>query len=89
MNTPKCNFDNSVNAARPTIQDVAKLAGVSIATVSHVINNKGAVGEVTRQKIRLLIMSIAARGASLVGSNLGPTVSEQGLKPANKTYASS
>ncbi|MDT8860179.1 LacI family transcriptional regulator [Alkalihalobacillus sp. MEB130] len=36
---------------RPTIYDVAKEAGVSIATVSNVVNNNGRVGEKTRQKV--------------------------------------
>ena len=33
------------------------MAGVSIATVSHVVNGTGAVGDVTKQRIRLLIES--------------------------------
>ncbi|PLV60420.1 LacI family DNA-binding transcriptional regulator [Thermotoga sp. KOL6] len=35
----------------PTIEDVAKLAGVSIATVSRVINGSGYVSERTRYKV--------------------------------------
>lgn len=38
-----------------TISDIAKLAGVSVATVSRVINNKGYVKEETRKKIETLI----------------------------------
>lgn len=34
-----------------TIKDVSKLAGVSVATVSRVINNKGYVGKETRENI--------------------------------------
>lgn len=34
-----------------TIKDVAKHAGVGIGTVSRVINNEGAVGAKTRQKV--------------------------------------
>lgn len=37
---------------KPTIEDVAKLAGVSIATVSRVINNLGGVREETKKKIK-------------------------------------
>ena len=58
MNTSNGIFNKVEEAAHPTMQDVAKLAGVSIATVSHVINNTGTVGEATRQKIRLLINSV-------------------------------
>lgn len=36
---------------KPTIEDVAKLAKVSIATVSRVINNQGGVRKVTEDRI--------------------------------------
>ncbi|MGB4374797.1 MAG: LacI family DNA-binding transcriptional regulator, partial [Defluviitoga tunisiensis] len=35
----------------PTIDEVAKLAGVSIATVSRVLNSKNTVSEKTREKV--------------------------------------
>lgn len=38
-----------------TINDIAKLAGVSIATVSRVINNKGYVKEETRKRVEEVI----------------------------------
>ncbi|WP_269800806.1 LacI family DNA-binding transcriptional regulator [Colwellia sp. 12G3] len=38
-----------------TINDVAKVAGVSIATVSRVIHNKGKVGDVCRARVKKII----------------------------------
>lgn len=35
-----------------TIRDVARRAGVSITTVSHALNGKGAIGEATRERVR-------------------------------------
>lgn len=34
-----------------TIRDVARIAGVSTATVSYVVNNTGSVGRVTKRKV--------------------------------------
>lgn len=39
----------------PTIRDVAKLAGVSVATISRVINKSGYVNKETEQKVRQAI----------------------------------
>ncbi len=35
----------------PTIKDVAERAGVSVATVSRIMNNRGPIGEKTRKKV--------------------------------------
>ncbi|OFI37721.1 LacI family transcriptional regulator [Arthrobacter sp. SW1] len=35
-----------------TIRDVARRAGVSITTVSHALNGKGAIGDATRERVR-------------------------------------
>jgi len=41
-----------------TIKDVAKHAGVSVATVSRTINNSGYVGVESRKKIELAIKEL-------------------------------
>ncbi|MDF2684092.1 MAG: LacI family transcriptional regulator [Brevibacillus sp.] len=54
---------------KPTIYDVAKKAGVSIATVSKVINNTGRISEKTRKKI-LALMEEMEYQPSVVASAL-------------------
>ena len=65
MNSP--SWDNShleVGAAtskpaksiRVTITDVAELAGVSTATVSNVVNNKGKFSRTTRERVKAAIL---------------------------------
>jgi len=54
----------------PTIRDVAKDAGVSIATVSYVLNDRGMVGEATRQRVLEAIERLGYR----------PSVIAQGLQ---------
>jgi LacI family transcriptional regulator len=71
---------------RPTIRDVADRAGVSIATVSRVLNDRGDVSLETRERVREVARSVgytvdpAARGlvtqrtqlvAVVVGDNAG------------------
>jgi LacI family transcriptional regulator len=71
---------------RPTIRDVADQAGVSIATVSRVLNDRGDVSPETRERVREVARSVgysadpAARGlvtqrtqlvAVVVGDNAG------------------
>ncbi len=51
---PGTNRSNS----RITIREVAKAAGVSTATVSHVINNTGRVSRGTRLKVECAIQSM-------------------------------
>ena len=46
---------------RPTIADVARAAGVSLMTVSRVVNDKPGVGEETRQRIRDLVEEMGYR----------------------------
>lgn len=50
---------------RPTITDVAQAAGVSLMTVSRVVNDKPGVGEETRQRIRQLIEAMDYRPSEI------------------------
>ena len=53
----------------PQIEDVAREAGVSIATVSYVLNERGRVSAATRERVRKVIQDLgyvsSARGRSL------------------------
>ncbi len=51
--------------ARVTIKDVAERAGVSIATVSYVINDTGSVSEATAERVRDCIDELGYRVNSL------------------------
>ncbi|MGP4040121.1 LacI family DNA-binding transcriptional regulator [Gracilibacillus sp. D59] len=53
----------------PTIQDVAKKAGVSVATVSRVLNNPSAVTEKTREKVQHAMQELDY-SPSILGRNL-------------------
>ncbi|KRG12112.1 LacI family transcriptional regulator [Virgibacillus soli] len=41
-----------------SIKDVAKMAGVSVTTVSRVLNNRGYIGNETRQKVEMAIKEL-------------------------------
>lgn len=56
--------------SRTTIRDVAEWAGVSSATVSNVINNKGKVSESTRKKVRNAIEELNYRPNASAQRNL-------------------
>jgi LacI family transcriptional regulator len=60
-----------------TINDVAKVAGVSIATVSRVIHNKGKVGDVCRSRVKKIIEELGYRpnsNASSLASRTSNTI---------------
>lgn len=42
----------------PTIKDVARQAGVSVATVSRIMNNRGAISEKTRKKVHKVMKEL-------------------------------
>lgn len=42
----------------PTIKEIAKASGVSVATVSNIINEKGKVSEETRIRVQKIIAVI-------------------------------
>lgn len=50
---------------RPTIADVARAAGVSLMTVSRVMNDKPGVGEETRERIRELVEEMGYRPSEI------------------------
>jgi LacI family transcriptional regulator len=45
----------TLKPSRVTIKHVATLAGVSTATVSHVINNKGSFSQATKRRVEAAI----------------------------------
>jgi len=53
---------------RVTIYEVAKVAGVSLATVSRVINNQGNVTEKTKQRVEETIEKLGFRPSSIARS---------------------
>lgn len=57
---------------KPTIKDVAKLAGVSFKTVSRVINNEGSVGQELQERVWKAIKQL----------NYRPNLSARGLRGA-------
>lgn len=72
-----------MNNKRPTINDVARLAGVSKATVSAVMNDTGTVRDTTRDRVVAVMEHLnyrptgsAARGATQRGRSIGLVIKE-------------
>ncbi|MGI9299436.1 MAG: LacI family DNA-binding transcriptional regulator [Luminiphilus sp.] len=53
--------EGNTDGRKPTMQDVAELAGVSKKTVSRIINNSPSVNAATRDAIQALILAIGYR----------------------------
>ena len=64
---------------KPTIADVAKYAGVSITTVSRVINNNYPVKEETRQKVEEAIQALNFKPNYLARSLIGKSTHTIGV----------
>ena len=63
FNVSICFIDNTIGIQflinmKPTIKLIAKLANVSAGTVDRVINNRGKVKPVTREKIEKIIQDL-------------------------------
>lgn len=78
---------------RPTIEDVAAKAGLSVSTVSLVINNKSYVSEETRKKVKAVIAELdyhpqrSARGlASRSSGNIGFILTNEHFSQAEPFY---
>ncbi|NEY92125.1 LacI family DNA-binding transcriptional regulator [Tabrizicola oligotrophica] len=57
-------------AGRPTIQDVARAAGLSTATVDRVLNGREAVREETARKVYEAAKAIGYHAAALIGQRM-------------------
>lgn len=76
-----------------SIEDVAHIAGLSVSTVSLVINNRGNVSPLTRQKVLEVVERLSyhpmrsARGlASKTSGNLGFILTENHFSQAEPFY---
>ena len=61
-------------ANRPTISDVARGAGVSVATVDRVLNGRLKVREETARKVLAAAQDIGYHGAGLIAQRIAPRV---------------
>jgi LacI family transcriptional regulator len=82
-----------VQRKRPTIKDVARLSGLSLSTVSLVINKSGYVSKATREKVQKVVNDLSyhptrsARGlASKTSGNLGFILSDYHFSQAEPFY---
>ena len=65
-----------------TIKDIAKIAGVSTATVSNVVNKTGSVGQATKQRVEATIRATNWR-PNINAQKLGRIPVEKGTREAS------
>jgi LacI family transcriptional regulator len=82
-----------VTKVKPTIEDVAKKAGLSVSTVSLVLNDKSNVKKETRKKVQAVIAELnyhpqrSARGlASRSSGNIGFLLTDEHFSSAEPFY---
>ncbi len=82
-----------MSKSRPTIQDVAKKSGLSVSTVSLVLNNKSNVSDEARKKVQEIIAQLdfhpqrSARGlASRSSGNIGFILTDEHFSSAEPFY---
>lgn len=64
---------------RPTIYDVAEKAGVSIATVSKIINHTGKIGDDTKKRVLQVMKEINYRPSMVASALMGKKTNTIGL----------
>lgn len=64
---------------KPTIYDVARAAGVSIATVSKVINNTGRISDKTRNKVNKVMKELRYQPSMVASALTGKRMNTIGL----------
>ncbi|MEA4884173.1 MAG: LacI family DNA-binding transcriptional regulator [Clostridia bacterium] len=55
LDTQPDSSEFAISVQRPTIRDIARVAGVSVSTVSHVLNGYSDIGEDTERRVRLIM----------------------------------
>jgi LacI family transcriptional regulator len=66
-------------ASRPTIEHVAAVAGVSVATVDRVLNRRAPVRALTAKRVHEAAMQIGYHGSGLIGQRLREELPEYRL----------
>ena len=68
-----------MSSREPTLADVAELAGVSLTTVSRVLNNRGYLSEKTKKNVADAIQTLGYRPNSLARALHGKRTQTVGL----------